>query len=283
MIEGSQKLGIRWTVGDVSRNGFEALRLSVWGAWRLFGPEAAYTICVNSLPVEAAEERVGDLPDGVRWHAVSRNDVPSFLRPHLDRKMAEGTAWKLSPLRLFPHRYELSMDNDCILWGAPRAIRTWLRDESGRDACVLAEDVRQCANQFAELCGHEPRNAGLRGLPPGFDLETALRTVLTQRPVVMTSELDEQGIQTAALSRAAPLRIVSVEEVTVCSPFPPHLPHLGSCGAHFVGLNAQKLAWSKDGRPAVDHVEEHWDRHREAIYERVGLSYNEESGMSNAQ
>lgn len=65
MSSGS-KLGIRWTVGDVSRRGYEALRLSVWGAYRLFGPEAAYTVNVNTVPLGCAQALVGELPEAVR-------------------------------------------------------------------------------------------------------------------------------------------------------------------------------------------------------------------------
>ncbi|HEX2868210.1 MAG TPA: hypothetical protein VHO03_14285 [Ignavibacteriales bacterium] len=39
----------------------------------------------------------------------------------------------------------------------------------------------------------EPRNSGIRGLPPGFNLEMSLRRILEKNPVKMTSELDEQG------------------------------------------------------------------------------------------
>jgi hypothetical protein len=142
-------LAICWTVGDVSDHGFEALRLSVLGARRMFGPDAACVTCVNSIPLEQVRARSGP------------------------------------PLR---------------------------------------------------------------------------------------SELDEQGLQTAALSRTPGFRIVSVEDVAICSPFPPHLPHLGRCGAHFVGLNAKSMPWSLAGRPAVQHLAEHWRRHRPAICRRVGLA-----------
>ncbi len=263
-------LGIRWTIGDVSRNGFEALWLSVWGAWKLFGPEAAYVICVNTLPVETARARTGALPEGIRWRSVSEDDVPAFLHPHLDPEMAEGVAWKFSPLRLFPDRYELSLDNDCILWDLPEAMQRWGTD-GDRAACVLAEDVRRCFGQFSDLCGPEPRNFGIRGLPPGFDLEAPLRQVLDEHPVVMTSELDEQGLQAAALAHAGSPRVVRTDEVTICPPFPPHVPHLGRCGAHFVGLNAKELPWDLDGRPAVAHLDAHWQRHQETLYERVDL------------
>lgn len=267
MIKGADRLGVRWTIGDVSEQGFEALRLSLWGARRLFGPEARYAVCVNSIPVDQARARVGDVPEGIVWHAATR-EIPRFLRAHFDEGMAEGVGWKFAPLRFFPDRFELSLDNDCILWAVPQAIRQWLA-EADPKRCLAAEDVLACFGQFADLCGPEPRNGGIRGLPPGFDLEAALRQLLARRPILMTSELDEQGLQAAALASNGPPLVVTVDEVTICSPFPPHLSHLGRCGAHFCGLNARQLPWSLEGRPASEYVREHWQRHRPALYDRI--------------
>ncbi len=262
-----RSLGIRWTIGNVSLQGFEALRLSLWGAWRLFGNDADYVVCVNSIPVEVACEQIGDVPEKVYWRSVTK-ELDPLLQASLDGNMAEGVGWKFAPLQLFPERHELALDNDCILWETPSAIAEWLENE---DRCLVAEDVRPCFGQFQDLCGSAPRNSGIRGLPPRFAFAQALRQTLERKPVQLVSELDEQGLQVAALGiREAPL-VVTVDEVTICSPFPPHLPTLGRCGAHFVGLNAKQLPWSLDGRPAVDYIREHWARQRPALYERVGL------------
>jgi len=268
------RLGIRWTVGDVSERGFEALRLSVWGAWNLFGPHAAYAVCCNSLSLAEARAKASPLPEGVHWHD-SAAAVPPWLRHHLAGGMAEGVAWKFAPLRLFPDRFELSLDNDCILWDIPAALRAWL-EEGAPDRCLLAEDVKPAFGQFAAFCGAAPRNSGIRGLPPGFDLERALRDVLrrqetaTGQPVLLTSELDEQGLQVAALSTHGTSLAVQTDEVTICSPFWPHRPELGRCGAHFVGLNARHIAWDYYDRPADDWMREHWLRHRGTLYQRTG-------------
>jgi hypothetical protein len=263
-------LSIRWTIGDVSPWGFEALRLSVWGAYRLFGPEAIYTVCVNSLPLERARHKAGDLPACLRWHDATGH-IPEFLACRLDRNMAEGVGWKFAPLQLFPQHFELSLDNDCILWETPAALRTWI-DGGEPQRCVFAEDVRCCFGQFEAHCGPEPRNSGIRGIPPGFDLAGEMRRLLADCPYQLASETDEQGFQTAVVSRAGPPLIVTVDEVTICSPFPPHLPHLGTCGAHFVGLNARQLPWEYEGCPAVELLREHWQRHRRALYERVAIA-----------
>jgi hypothetical protein len=263
----ARQLAVRWTIGDVSDFGFEALRLAIWGAWRLFGPDATYAVCVNSVPVQDARARAGELPQGILWHDAN-NDIPAFIREHLDPGKAEGAGWKFAPVRLYPEHFELSFDNDCILWEMPAAIHEWLERGDAR-ACVTAEDVRPCFGQFEAFCGPEARNGGIRGLPPGFDLEGALKDLLRRNPVTLSSELDEQGLQIAALSYADRTLVVRLDEVSICSPFPPHLPNLGRCGAHFVGLNARSLPWELEGRPAVEYIREHWLRHWDNVYERV--------------
>ena len=262
-------IGVRWTIGDASVRGYEALRLSIWGACNLFGPDAAYVVSVNHIAPEEARLRTGPVPAGVVWRPPG--PFPDFLLAFLDSGMAEGVAWKLAPLRLFPERYEVALDNDCILWAMPHSVGTWL--ESDREhQCLLAEDVREAFGRFAELCPPEPRNSGIRGLPPGFDLGDALRSILAERPERLISELDEQGLQVAALSRRRAPLVVGLDEVTICSPFHPHLPDLGRCGAHFVGLNVKHIAWDYYGRPADLWMDEHWARHAPFLYHAVGLA-----------
>ncbi|WP_448188025.1 hypothetical protein [Azospirillum sp. sgz301742] len=261
------QIGVRWTIGDVSPQGFEALRLSVWGAWRLFGAEAAYTVVVNSLPVGEAQARTGSLPAEVEWRPAG--PLPDRLRRHLDDGMAEGVAWKFAPLRCFPDRYELSLDNDCILWGLPDAVRAWLDEDTPR--CLIAGDVELALGAFAGLTRPEPRNTGIRGLPPGFDLDAALAAVLERHPVPLASELDEQGLQVVALDLGRPAHVVSTREVSICSPLWPKRPELGRVGAHFVGLNSRNLPWTYYGRPATEWVAENWRRHRPDLHRCVGL------------
>jgi hypothetical protein len=262
-------VGVRWTIGDVSRRGFEALRLSVWGAFGLFGPGARYAICVNSLSVARARALTGMLPVGIEWRDASF-ELPRLLGAHLDQSVCEGVGWTLAPLRCFPDRWELSLDNDVVLWAWPAPLAAWL-DGGDRSACLLAEDVTPAFGSFASLCPARPLNTGIRGLPPGFDLEHALAAILAERPVPLTSELDVQGLQAAALARAGALQIVDTGEVSICSPLPPYQPLLGRAGARFVGLNARRLSSFVEGRPAAEVRAAHWDELRLQLFDRVGL------------
>jgi len=251
-------IGIRWTIGTVSPRGFEALRLSIRGAVKVFGAEAAYTVVVNTLPVEDALEHTGPVPEAVTWRPAEA--VPDILKPHLDAAMAEGTAWKFAPLRCFPDRWEIALDNDCILWSLPPSMAGWIGGD--RLGCLMAEDVRLAHGRFTDLAGPRPGNTGIRGFPPGYDATGALARMLARHPARLTSELDEQGLQVAAFAQDRPLTFVATEEVALCSPFWPLQPHLGTCGAHFVGLNAHRLPWHWYDRPASEVLAEHWDRLR---------------------
>ncbi len=254
-------LSIRWTIGDVHPRGFQSLRLSLLGAWKVFGSSASYTVCVNTLSPDDAARRVGPLPHDVIWQAVSHNDLPAFIRRQIDGGMAEGVAWKLAALRLHPERRELALDNDCILWALPDALRRWLTSDG---AFVIAEDVRCAFGQFQnELL--EPRNSGIVGLPSAFDYEAALQQTIERRPVFLNSELDEQGLQALTLARQRHCLVVSTQDVSICSPFHPGTRAFGRCGAHFIGLNARHIPWSYFDRAADEWIEEHWAMSRPAL------------------
>jgi hypothetical protein len=260
-------IGIRWTIGDVSAQGFDALRLSIEGAHRLFGNGASYVVCVNTIGVDEARKRTGEVPPEVAWREAG--DVPASLKPFLDAGMAEGVAWKLAPVRLFEDRYELSLDNDCILWSMPEVVREWLDEPEPR--CLIAADDVLAHGAFAQLTRPEPRNTGIRGLPPGYDLEASLRAVLAEFSAPLQSELDEQGLQVVALDRPRQAHVVPVEDVSICSPIWPHHPELGQCGAHFIGLNARHLPFDYYGRPASEWVRENFERQLPAVRQRIGM------------
>jgi hypothetical protein len=232
-------LAIKWTIGDVSSRGFDSLALSIAGARAVFGQSAQYVVCVNTIDPDFARARIGEMANYVEWHD-STGEIPMWLRPHLDDNMAEGVAWKFAPVRLFPESHVLSLDNDVVLWRLPESIREWLDDG---DSLLIAEDVQACHGQFARACPEEPRNSGIVGLPPHYDIEPKLRRLLDEAGVCLSSETDEQGLQVAVVTSERH-RVVSVQEVSICGYFRPHMLELGLCGAHFVGINGKNLEFA---------------------------------------
>ncbi|NUP14178.1 MAG: hypothetical protein HOW73_49725 [Polyangiaceae bacterium] len=232
----SSSVAFRWNIGDVSLEGYEALRLSVWGAFNTFGPRASYVIGVGTIPVETARLRIGTLPRECRLHAESLA-LPAFLEGHLSGPLAERVMWKLAP-RMFPDRFEVMISNECILWSMPRAMRTWL--ESLEGGYLVAQNSR----------------VGLRGLPPGVDPRSDLQSSLAKMVELPPSQLDEDALFNALSWRKRP-HLIDLEDVNVYSPST--LRRLGRCGSHFSGLNA-----SIDARAA-------WRIVRRDLHERVGI------------
>jgi hypothetical protein len=257
-VQNIPRVGLRWTIGDASNRGFQALRLSVWAAWKIFGEYGQYSICVNTVGLHEAARRAGELPEEVNW-VDAGNLIPQFVKQYADVELAEGVAWKFAPVRMYPHLHELSLDNDAILWSLPGSIREWL-SAAHPEACLMAADVAPAFGRFSALCDGQALNSGIRGLPPYFDLETRLEQTLRETGITLQSELDEQGLQAAVLSRSK-LYVVPTMDVSICSPFSMHQLHLGRCGAHFVGLNRKSLPWILEGRGAHHAIAGNWDRH----------------------
>jgi len=149
--------------------------------------------------------RLGEIPPNLEIRKVDPAEMPSWMRSFIDPAFPEGVAWKFAPVRLAPESFELSLDNDVIFWRVPAGLSEWLARGKG---CLMAEDVRACFGKFGRYCGREPRNSGIRGLSPGLPYKDCLRSMLSANPVLLNSELDEQGLQIATLLER---RVVEVE------------------------------------------------------------------------
>ncbi len=196
------------------------------------------------------------------------NLVPGWFRRYAGPEMAEGVAWKLAPVRVFPTLHEVSLDNGVILWELPEVMGEWLQSDD-KDACLITADVQPALGQFSVMCNYRALNTGIRGFSPGFDMEGRLRNTLAQSGVTLQSELDEQGLQAAVMLRCK-LFVVSTEDVSICSPFSNHQQHLGKCGVHFVGLNPKRLPWRLEGRAAHEVIRERWYGYQSELARLVG-------------
>jgi hypothetical protein len=70
--------------------------------------------------------------------------------------------------------------------------------------------------------------------------------------------------------------MVSTREVSICSPFWPRSPELGTCGAHFVGMNSRHTGWDYYDRPADLWLDEHWAQSRPQLYAIAGFALPDE-------
>jgi hypothetical protein len=118
-------------------------------------------------------------------------------------------------------------------------------------------------------------SAGIRGSPPDLDFEAALEDVLLRAPYArLNGEADEQGLQIAAVSRRRRPAAVPLNEVSLCSPLPFHRNDLGSCGAHFAGINMRRPR-PQHGctRATLDLIAANWDANLPVISGKVDARY----------
>ncbi len=247
-------LAVRWTIGDVSLEGFEILANSIIGA--------RYIVAVNTIDIETAHAWTGAASSLAEWRDCT-NLLPEWVHDRIDQGMAEGVAWKFVPVRFCEDQHVLSLDNDVVLWGMPESIRLWLRDGN---SLLIAEDVKCRYGAFASQCPVQPRDSGVTGFPPGWDIERRLRELL--HGTRMTSECDEQGLQVAMIT-SEPHRLVTLEEVSISGYFRPHLLELGSCGAHFVGVNPKRSASTWQGRSIEQYAHEFWNGMRPQVEQHI--------------
>lgn len=181
-------LCVRWTIGDVVPFGVEALRLSIWGAYRCFGPSARYVVSVHGVSASRARALVGALPEVVGFHAVEPRALPAWL---VRESAAPRAAARFAPPTLDDARAELAIDRGCVLWSVPPALQAWLDDPDPR-ACLLLEDE-----------GALPTTA-LRGAGVGFDLGEALREAQRETPRTLRTAEELERLEIHAVGLLGP-------------------------------------------------------------------------------
>jgi hypothetical protein len=181
-------LCVRWTISDVGPFGLEALRLSIWGAFRAFGPRARYVVCVQGLAATRARALLGATPDGVDFYGVDPSRLPRWLARE---GVTARAAARFAPPSIDPDRAELALDRSCVLLQAPAAMLAWLRDPDPR-ACIVLEDDDGAPS------------TALRGVGVGFDLEEALREAQRETPRELRGAEALERLELHALSLLGP-------------------------------------------------------------------------------
>lgn len=181
-------LCVRWTIGDVTPFGVEALRLSMWGALRAFGARARYVVGVHGVAVDRARALVAPAPDIVEWRAIDPGRTPRWLA----REGAPPRALaRFAPPLVDLARAELAIDRTCVLLEPPKSVLAWLDDPDPR-ACLVLEAQDGTAS------------TAIRGAGVGFDLSEALREAHREAPRPLHGLAELETLELHALSLLGP-------------------------------------------------------------------------------
>lgn len=149
---------LRWTIGKTLPTGLEILQESIYSALRIFKDRFDYYVCYNSIP----EKWLSFVPDKV---TLLKQDINT--RPLLDDLEFGGSGWKQCPPRIDIDTHELCMDNDVVLCNHIEEIEKFFC----LSRTLISEDTYRFFGRYDHLIpGDLKLNAGVYGLPPGFDL-----------------------------------------------------------------------------------------------------------------
>lgn len=184
----------RWTIGNTTRDGYDCLEASIRNMLRLYRERFDYYICYNNANIQLIREIVGHRPIKLVKQTWDECPIPISYDGNCD-----STLWKYCPARLNINAHEIVCDNDIVLVQRFKEIDEFLQS----DKVLLTQDPIKYQGKFRHLFQPgEKYNAGLVGLPPGYDFQKALCEVWAENdsPDIIGAG-DEQGLTTATLKR----------------------------------------------------------------------------------
>lgn len=212
---------VRWTVGNVSEQGIQCLKLSVKNVINLYGRDGfRYFVCHNGI----SKAKLGDIA-GVELLDQERFSDSLPIPP-------SGVSWKLYPPRLDMDAREVFIDNDLVLYKK-------MDFERMPNGCFMSEAIMKSYGSFeSRIESPVNMNSGFFGIPPGFDFGSELSMTIREFEVDwLDSYFEEQGAVAYVLHKK-PHWVAMMDEIAI---FGLHddfkILKFGSCATHFIGLN----------------------------------------------
>jgi hypothetical protein len=221
----------RWTIGPVSKIGFDILLESLKLFSKIY-PEIDRVVCFNNIDV-CRLKYIKNFADLLEQKGTDVN-YP-LTPPDSNIEEATGCGWKLSPPRIEDGSYELFIDNDLIIRERLETIDRWLGEKSG----LISEGQgrRRMYGAFDHLVPDGVNVcAGLFGLPPYFDFLKAIKEKCLILNGSSLGGFNEQGLTASIITCMSNYLVVPKKDLIISEDhvdFPSELPK----AIHFVGAN----------------------------------------------
>lgn len=224
---------IRWTIGDVSEQGFNALNISIRNWKKLYEDQFDIFVCYNNISIKKIEHI-----KGVEF--INQEDYKdSLIIPPLDG----NPSWKLYPPRLKKECYEIFIDNDLIFSKRMPLIDDFLKDKF----FFITEGLKRGFGFFDNLVKNKNNlNSGLFGLTPFYDFKKELETSIKETGFEKWNDFfDEQGCVAYTINKQN-YKMISLLQIGLCNERSPGYTE-GEYGTHFVRINIgnNKIYWNK--------------------------------------
>lgn len=220
----------RWTIGNVSSDGFDCLAESM--KCLLSQYDLQPVVCYN-CDFELLEAIKPNLPT---------NTIFIDQHSHLSScsAMPVGVAWKLYPPRINIDKHEIVIDNDLVINYHIQQIDDFL---GGTHTLMLEENSRTYGRFEKMVPVGLTINSGLYGMPPQFDLQGFVKFYCgdeweenARGEHRANRTFDEQGLVAFALSSYRKYDIIPSTCITNCEQ-----QLIEGKGCHFIGLNRRSF------------------------------------------
>jgi hypothetical protein len=210
---------IRITLGDVSQDGLDLLKLSVKKLKKLYSECDVY-VCYNTIKKEKLENIDCDL-------ICCENTKDVEYAPYKEM-------WKMYPPRLRIDSHEIVIDNDLLIFSRIKEIDNFF---NGNHAVLLRGKARSYGKYEHLVPMPYAFNSGFYGMPPYFDfsekIKEACKNDLFRK---WENWCDDQGVIAYALTS---IEFKIIEPNVIINSFPDEDKILTETinGVHFIGLN----------------------------------------------
>ena len=219
---------IRWTISNVTKQGFSCLKKSIKSFVDCYGENFDFYICYNNI---AKPE-------------INLNIDVKFIKQESAILEGSGSIWKYTPARINISKKELFIDNDIVFIRKNNKILNFLNN----DSFLICEDDVQYFGRFQHLFNkYEKFNAGLLGFPSGFDLEANIIKIWKEHGSLQNIDsADEQGLISLLIKSQLSFSVLNKEDILILHPdgvlknnnsYSPMCNWLNHDIYHFVELN----------------------------------------------
>ena len=222
---------VRWTIGDVSKEGFVTLYHSVKNFINLYKDNFEYFICYNNIT-----EKQLNIVKNFPIVFINQHNYINELKLN---PICGNPCWKLYPPRLDLNRHEIFIDNDLIIYKKIPIIDNFLNKNN---LLFISEAIMRSYGNFLKyITISENLNTGIFGLYPNFDFKLKINNIIEDKKIIKWSNhLDEQGL-VSLIFQNYNFELIDLNQIYVCHKS--FKLKKGKYGIHFVGLNNKKFQY----------------------------------------
>jgi hypothetical protein len=223
-----QKPILRWTIGQVSTEGMECLKISVHNIVKLYKDQFQLFICYNNI-----EKNELNWTKKYPIELLCQHDYVSDLKI---KPIPQNPCWKLYPARIDLDLHEMFIDNDLLIYEKIPTIDNFLKSNN---LLFMTQAIKRSYGAFDSLIKSPINlNTGFFGVYPKFDLKNEINKTIEKNNLQWKNHLDEQGLL-AYIWINKKFELITLDQIYVCHKDFPY--KLGKYGQHFVQLNKKML------------------------------------------